>query len=48
MKKLIIVALLLPLLSCGLKKELETAQQEKIELEKKLAEVEKKQNEIFT
>ena len=46
MKKLIIVALLLPLLSCGLKKELETAQQEKIELEKKLAEVEKKQNEI--
>ncbi|MGB1041103.1 MAG: TonB family protein [Flavobacteriales bacterium] len=46
MKKLFLLILILPLLSCGIKKDLANAQQKKIELEKKLAEVEKKQNEI--
>jgi len=46
MKKSLLILLILPFLSCGVKKELETAQQEKIELEKRLTELEKKQSEL--
>ena len=46
MKKILLIILIIPILSCGVKKELETAQQEKIELEKRLTELEKKQSEL--
>lgn len=45
MKKILLITLIIPILSCGVKKELETAQQEKIELEKRLSELEKRQAE---
>ena len=46
MKKTLILVLIVALSSCGIKKELATAQQENIEIQKKLADLERKQEEL--